>query len=99
METPPEFDHERVFSLCCHTAQDGLLRKRMLEFLMSEDMSLGDCFEGIHIRAVFVAHKEYLSRTSFAKHTHHLEVGHLHLAGDAFLDGRLGAFLADATLA
>ena len=99
METPPEFDYERIFALCCHAAQDGLLCKRVLKFLMREDMSLGDCLEGIQIRVVFIAHKEYLSCTSFAEHTHHLKVGHLHLAGDALLDGGLGALLAGATLA
>jgi hypothetical protein len=96
METPPEFDYERICPLCRHAAQHGLLCERVLKFLMGEHMSLGNCLEGIQIRAAFMAYKEHLSCTSFAEYTHHLKVGHLDFAREALLGAwrRLGTFLS-----
>lgn len=45
MKTPPELDDERIFALCSHTLEDGLLSKGMLEFLMGKDMTFSDSFE------------------------------------------------------
>jgi hypothetical protein len=72
----------------------------MLKFLMREHMSLGNCLEGVQVRAAFVVYKEHISRTSFSKDTHHLKVAYLHFTGDMLLDTccRFGAFLAHPTL-
>jgi hypothetical protein len=90
MKTPPEFDYERISPLRRHAAQHGLFCKRVLKFLVRKHMSLGDCLEGIQVRAAFVAYKEDFPRTSFAKHTHHFKVGHLHFARDTILGARRG---------
>lgn len=101
METPPKFDYKWISALRCHTAQHGLFCKRMLKFLVREYMSLSDCLKSIQVRAAFVAYKEDFSRTSFAEHTHHFKVGHLHFARDTILGARcgLGTLLTFAALA
>ena len=74
MKTPPKLDYEWIRSLRRHATQYGLFCKCVLKFLVRKNMSLGDCLEGIQVRAAFVAYKEHFSRTPFSEHAHHLKV-------------------------
>lgn len=47
MKTPPKFDDKRIFALCSHALENGLFGKGMLEFLVGEDMTFGNSFEGV----------------------------------------------------
>ena len=54
--------------------QHSLLRKRMLQLLMRQDMSFGDSLQPKQIRSLLVSHQQHFSSTTFPQHTHHLEI-------------------------
>ena len=74
MEALVQLDDERVLRLRSHAGQDGLLGKSMLKLLMSQNVSLRDCFERVERRGLLVAHEKDLTRAALAQHAHHLEV-------------------------
>ena len=74
METPPKLDNKWIGTFRRHSLQYGLLRQRVLQFLVSEHVSLCDSFERENVRSWFMLDKQYLPCTSFAQDTHHLKV-------------------------
>lgn len=95
METPPQLDDERIFPFPAHPLQDRLLRQRMLQLLVRQDVSLGDRLESVQIARLFVLDEQDFASTTFTQDAHHLEIieRHFLLRCRGLLDALLGLVL------
>src|ERR1700761_210945 len=74
MKTPPQLHYKWICTLTSHPLKYCLFCEGMLQLLVGQNMSLGDCLQGIQIRRSFMPNKQHFASTSLAKHPHHFEI-------------------------